>query len=144
MRKPLYIVLGAVCTLLGAIGIFVPVLPTTPFLLAASWLFLKSSRRLHLALLRQRVLGAYLYRYSAYHGVSRRTKINALILLWTSLAVSIAAVGALWVRVLLSAVGLGVTMHLLHLRTLTPAQIAQAEQERQALIAAHVKQSTQR
>jgi Uncharacterized protein conserved in bacteria len=70
--------LGIICTLLGLIGIVLPGLPTTPFLLAASWLFYKSSARLRSCLLHS-PLGQYIKNYERRRGVTRRGKMYAII-----------------------------------------------------------------
>ncbi len=73
MRRSLYIVLGCVCVALGALGVALPGLPTTPFLLAASWLFYRSSPRLQERLLNSS-LGAYIRNYQRLGGMRPKTK----------------------------------------------------------------------
>ncbi len=87
MRKTLYIVLGSVSIVLGIIGIFVPGLPTTPFLLLSSWLFYKSSKKLHDRLHRSR-LGKYIRRYESREGVSIWSKVISLVCMWTMIFIS--------------------------------------------------------
>lgn len=86
---------GLVCVGLGAIGIFVPVLPTTPFLLLAAWCFIRSSRRLHAWLLGHRRLGPYVAGFLDGGGMPRRAKRTTLVTLWSFIALSAVIV---WVR----------------------------------------------
>lgn len=80
MKRIIYIALGSLCVGLGTIGIFVPGLPTTPFMLAASWLFYRSSPRLREKLLAS-WLGAYIRDYEKNKGLTPRTKIMAIIMM---------------------------------------------------------------
>lgn len=88
MKKVLFITIGCVSIVLGIIGIFVPGLPTTPFLLLSSWLFYKSSRRLHDALHRSKYLGSYISRYQDKRGVSIWSKLITIALMWTMISIS--------------------------------------------------------
>ncbi|MCC6157466.1 MAG: YbaN family protein [Deltaproteobacteria bacterium] len=120
LRSSLLVSAGVVCVVLGAIGIVVPVLPTTPFLLLAAACFLRSSERLHAWLLGNRVFGEYLRRYVSGEGIPRSSKITTIVLLWITLAVSIFAVvpaGLWWVRLALAAIGVGVTIRILRIPT---------------------------
>ena len=74
MKRTIYIIIGCISVVLGIIGIFVPGLPTTPFLLLSSWLFYNSSKRLHNALHRSKWLGPYLRRFQERKGVGWKTK----------------------------------------------------------------------
>ena len=76
MRRTLYIVFGLLCVGLGALGVVVPGLPTTPFLLLASWLFYRSSPRLQEWLL-QSWLGAYIRNYHRRGGMTATQKAGA-------------------------------------------------------------------
>jgi len=118
----LLVAAGSLSLALGVIGIFLPVLPTTPFLLLSAFFYLRGSERLHHWLLHHRILGRPLREYLHYRAVRRRNKVGALVLLWTTLLVSILLVNLLWVRLLLVAVGIAVSLHVGSLRTLRPEE----------------------
>ncbi|MDR0982198.1 MAG: YbaN family protein [Culturomica sp.] len=88
MYKVLYIFIGCISLALGILGIFVPGLPTTPFLLLSSWLFYKSSKRLHDALHRSKWLGAYIRRYESGEGVGRTSKVVSILMMWIMISIS--------------------------------------------------------
>lgn len=120
LKKTLYNVAGTVALLLGIVGIFLPLLPTTPFLLLASACYMRGSDRMHHWLMNQRHLGPYLRSYQQGRGIPLRAKITALALMWTSLTVSMWFVPLPWVRALLLIPGIAVTIYLLRMRTLDP------------------------
>ncbi len=106
MKKQLYIAGGCLALALGIIGIFVPGLPTTPFLLLSSWLFYRSSKRLHDALHRSRWLGGYLRRYQSREGVGWRTKAVSLLCMWGMICLSAFIILEGWqIRTLLLVLG---------------------------------------
>ncbi len=104
--------------ILGILGIVVPLLPTTPFLLLSSFLFYKGSEKLNKWLLNNRILGEYIYNYKTYHAVKRRTKIFAITFLWNTLSISFYLLDNLIIRLFLIVVGVSVTIHLLSMKTL--------------------------
>lgn len=107
MKRTIYIIIGCISVVLGIIGIFVPGLPTTPFLLLSSWLFYNSSKRLHDALHRSKWLGPYLRRFQERKGVGWKTKAVSIACMWTMISISAFVVFENWhVRLLL--LGLGV------------------------------------
>lgn len=83
---------GIVSLLLGAIGAFLPVLPTVPFILLAAWLFLKSSPRAHAWLYQHRLFGPPLKQWKENKAISRRSKFFAISMIFVSTAV-------IWARV---------------------------------------------
>lgn len=87
MKKTLFIIIGMLSVVLGITGIFIPGLPTTPFLLLSSWLFYRSSGRLHDWLHRSR-LGKYIRRYESREGVSKKSKLISVFCMWTMICIS--------------------------------------------------------
>ncbi len=86
--------LGVLCIALGVIGVFVPGLPTTEFVLAASFLFARSSPRLQRWLESNRWLGPSLRRFRETRGMPRQAKLIALASMWTGLSLSIYALSS--------------------------------------------------
>lgn len=107
---------GFLCVALGTLGIFLPVLPTVPFLLLAAACFARSSERFHNWLLEHPHLGPILHAYLDGQGIPLRAKISALVLLWVSIPVSVFFfIPLLWIQILLIGIGLAVSVHLLRL-----------------------------
>lgn len=116
-----YLLIGAgFCSLgLGVAGIFLPVLPTTPFILLAASLFMKSSYRLYRWIRSHRVFGGYIDNYLNRHGITARQKAFSIAALWLTLgAAAVFAVDSLFMRALFGAVAVGVTIHLVMIKTL--------------------------
>jgi uncharacterized membrane protein YbaN (DUF454 family) len=113
--------LGCVSTAVGVIGIFLPVVPTTGPLLLAAVCFDRSSPRFHSWLLNNRLLGGYIRNYKEGRGLPMLQKVCTIGLLWTTITVSIVfAVSAWWGRVLLAAIAVAVTAHIVTLPTSRP------------------------
>jgi len=118
LKNTILTALGLLAVVLALIGIFLPVLPTTPFLLLASGLFVRSSKRMHDWLMHNRILGPYLHTYLSCRAVTRRTRRHALVFLWTSLSLSMLWIDKPIVRLVLPIIGLAVSLHLLMLKTI--------------------------
>ena len=104
---------------LGVLGVFLPLLPTTPFLLLAAACFVKSSDRLYRSLMNHRQLGPYIRNYREHRAVGRGQLTATLILLWATLAASAFVTPATRpVQLALLLVGIAVTIHLLSLKRL--------------------------
>lgn len=100
---------------LGAIGVALPVLPTTPFIILAAICFSGSSPRMYIWLSESRYFGEFITNYREGSGVSRRTKVISLFFLWTLLLVSMYFSGII-VAMILAIVGVCVTAHILLLK----------------------------
>jgi len=108
---------------LGMLGIALPVLPTTPFVLLAAACFLRSSKRLHAWLVSSPRFGPHINNYLAGRGLRQRTKVVALVMLWASVLSSAHFfVSLLVVDVLMIAIAAAVTVYILRLPTYTGAQ----------------------
>ena len=117
VKKLLFIALGFVALAFGVVGIVLPLLPTTPFVLLAAACFSAGSKRCDDWLRRSRLFGPYIENYRTRQGISVRRKIASLIFLWVGLIVSMAIVRTLLIFIVLSAVGVGVTIHILMIKT---------------------------
>jgi uncharacterized membrane protein YbaN (DUF454 family) len=104
------IVCGTICVGLGILGIFLPLMPTTVFLLMAAACYARSSDRFHRRLVEHPVLGPYIQHR---RGLTTRQKTYILTALWVSLAITMVFTArAAWMRALLMLVGAGVTLHI--------------------------------
>jgi uncharacterized membrane protein YbaN (DUF454 family) len=124
LKKPakiVLIVLGTLCVVLGLIGILLPVLPTTPFLLLAAASYARSSDRFYDWLLNNRWFGTYIRNYREGKGATLHHKITALVLLWGTIGYSaIFIVSLWWVRLILFIIATAVTFHLAKMPTYRP------------------------
>lgn len=110
-------VVGILAVVLGVVGLFLPLLPTTPFLLLASACFMRGSERLHRRLLANPWCGKLIRDFEEHRSIPRRAKVLALVTMWLSISLSIYLVPQPWLRLLLAAIASGVTVYLLRLRS---------------------------
>jgi uncharacterized membrane protein YbaN (DUF454 family) len=114
ITRPLLIVAGTTSTAIGIVGIFVPILPTTPFLLLAAACYMRSSERFYRWLTQNRFFGVYIRNYIEGRGIPVRVKVITLTLLWLGIGLSATfATENLIVRIVLGAIAVGVTVHIL-------------------------------
>lgn len=119
--KYFYLISGFLLVAIGVIGIFLPLLPTTIFLILASICFLKSSPKANDWLRNHKVLGGYIDNYQNKTGLTRNSKIANIITLWTSISLSaFFLTNELYIRIILLAIAIGVTVHLLMIKTKQP------------------------
>ena len=118
LRKALLIAAGSVSLGLGVVGIVLPLLPTTPFLLLSAACYLRSSERLYNWLMNHRLFGKIISDYLHHRSISLPYKILSLSLLWITIGYSaIFVVGKLWVSILLFLIATGVTIHILSFKS---------------------------
>ena len=110
---------GTVCLVLGAIGIILPILPTTPFLLLSAACYIRSSEQMHKWLLGNRWFGEYIKNYQAGRGIPMKSKVLALTILWATILYSTFFIvdEILVAQVALFIVAAGVTVHLMRVPT---------------------------
>ena len=127
--RALWFIAGTICVVLGAIGIVLPILPTTPFLLAAAACYYKSSEKMHRWLLNNKWFGEYIRNYTEGKGLTRKTKIIALTVLWITIILStifmlnriLPAQLVLPLQLVMIAVAVAVSIHILRLPTFKKA-----------------------
>jgi uncharacterized membrane protein YbaN (DUF454 family) len=109
---------GLVMVVLGIIGIFLPVMPTTPFLLLAAFLFARSSNRFYTWLITNRYFGSHIRNYREKRGIKLRVKVASISMLWITILLSaFVFVSNLYIRVLLLLIATVVTIHILTVKT---------------------------
>lgn len=116
MRRVILMALGFGALGLGAVGMALPVLPTTPFVLCAAGCFGASSPRLYQRLAATRYFGEYIRNYKHKTGISRRARATGLLFLWATLGISMALSQKPTVIAILAVVGVAVSIHLLTIR----------------------------
>ena len=122
LLKALLIVAGTISVALGVIGIFLPLMPTTVFLLLAAACYARSSERFYQRLINHRYLGSYIRNSREGRGMRRRDKAITLVLLWVGIgATMIFSVQAVWLRLLLAVIAVSVTVHVVRIPALRPA-----------------------
>jgi len=117
IKKIFLLIIGFLALGLGTVGILLPILPTTPFILLAAGCFSASSSRLSNLLKRSKYFGSYIENYHNKIGIPRRIKQRSIIYLWASLIISMVVTRTLPMVILLIVVGLVVTIHLITLKT---------------------------
>jgi|APTNR8051073442_1049403.scaffolds.fasta_scaffold36768_1 uncharacterized membrane protein YbaN (DUF454 family) len=88
MLKILMIIGGTLSLVIGITGIFIPGLPTTPFLLLTTALYIRSSEKLYNKLLKTRIIGDYIREYREAKGMTLRQKVSSISLMWTMISIS--------------------------------------------------------
>lgn len=115
----LYTILGILSLNLGVIGIFLPVLPTTPFLLLSAGLFFRGSDRLYNWLMNHKHLGPYIKNFRENKSIPLKAKIYSISLLWVSILISVIFfIPILFVKIFLLVIAVAVTIHILRYKTM--------------------------
>ena len=109
---------GSLCIGLAVLGLFLPLLPTTPFLLLASACYVRSSERLHNWLMGNRLLGPYVRNFRQRRGIPLRAKFTTVALLWLPLLYSVYRLDLPWLEALLVLMGLCWSVVIFRMKTL--------------------------
>jgi uncharacterized membrane protein YbaN (DUF454 family) len=113
IKQSFFVILGTFFLGIGIIGIVVPVLPTTPFLLLASFFYVRSSKRLYNWLLANKILGVYIRNYIGGKGIPLKVKLFTITLLWTVIIATVVfVVEELVLRIIIVLVAIGVSVHI--------------------------------
>lgn len=117
--KYLLIILGSLSLALGVIGIFLPLLPTTPFLLLSAALYVRSSEKLYQWLIHQKYLGSYIRNFREHRAIPLRAKIVSVSMVWITLTYCAIAVSEhLAIKALFILLAIGISLHILSYKTL--------------------------
>lgn len=116
--KVILVAAGSIFVVLGVAGIFLPLLPTTPFLLLAAICYVRSSQKLYDKLINNKLLGSYIKNYLNGGGIPLRSKIISISLLWLTIGYSVIfLMQVFWLKLILLLIAAGVTTHILWIKT---------------------------
>jgi uncharacterized membrane protein YbaN (DUF454 family) len=118
VQRRLLATAGTVSVGVGIAGIFIPILPTTPFLLLAAYCYMRSSSRLYRWMLNNRFFGSYIRNYIEGRGMPLQLKIITIALLWITIGLTMAfAVEHIAIRIVLIIIAVAVTTHIVMIKT---------------------------
>lgn len=119
MKKTTFVILGTISFVLGVVGIFLPVLPTTPFLLLTAALYARSSEKLYVWLMNHKIFGEYIRNFREEKAIPLKGKIMSIGMLWVFILYSIGfVVNEKWyLQLLLGGIATAVTIHILSFKT---------------------------
>lgn len=117
--KNILTIIGFISLGLGIIGAFLPLLPTTPFILLSAAAFAKSSEKMHNWLYNHRIFGEILRDFHLHKTIPLYAKIISISMMWTSILLTIFTVASdkLWLQIVLMAIAVGVSFHILRYKT---------------------------
>ena len=125
------IIVGCISLGLGVLGIFLPMLPTTPFLLLSAAAWVKASPSLYEWLINHKVFGEYIRNYREHRAIPLHVKIVSVTLVWLTIGYCIFAVVDewWWAQVLMTLLAIGISWHILSFKTLKKAEIGERKSE---------------
>ena len=114
------VIIGSVSLALGVMGIFLPMLPTTPFLLLSAAAWVKASPQLYAWLLNHKVFGEYIRNFREHRAIPLRVKITSVSLVWLTIGYCILRVVTewWWAQLLMGLLAVAISWHILSFKTL--------------------------
>ncbi len=118
IKKYLYLFIGCISLGMGLLGLFLPVLPTTPFLLLTAYLFYNSDKVWHDRLMNHPVTGPIIKDYTIHKSITFKKKVIILSTLWITMTINMVwIISNIWIQLLLLLISIGVTIHILRIKT---------------------------
>jgi len=117
MKNLILTMFGFIFLGLGVVGVSIPVMPTTPFVLLAAACFSVSNKKIFNWLQKNRFFGPYIENYRTKQGIKKSLKIISIFILWSGLIISMVIMRTMWIYIMLGIVGICVTIHLLLIKT---------------------------
>ena len=88
MKKGVYFIVGSISLAAGVVGVFLPVIPTTPFILLSAWCFFRSSEKVYQWVISNKKFGPTIENYQEGRGITKKTKIRAIVMMWLTISLS--------------------------------------------------------
>ena len=118
-KKGVYFIVGVLSLGAGIIGVFLPVLPTTPFILLSAWCFFRSSTRFYEWVISNKRFGPTIQNYQEGRGITQPTKVRAIVMMWLAITVSVYFfITNIYIITLMYAIAVAVTVYIYRLPTL--------------------------
>ena len=118
VKRTIYVFIGTIFLVIGAIGVVIPVLPTTPFLLLAAACYVRGSDRLHHWMINNRIFGEFIRNYREGKGITFRNKLLTIVFLWVSISFSaLFIIERPMIKALLFLIAIAVSAHIVLLPT---------------------------
>jgi len=119
IKSKILIFFGSFFLIIGIIGIFIPILPTTPFLLLSAACYARGSEKFYNWLINNKWLGEYIKNYQKGRGIPLNIKILAISLLWITIVFSTIVVVSIYlIQIILIIIAIAVTIHILTIKTM--------------------------
>lgn len=117
-KKVFCFLIGSISLFIGILGIFLPILPTTPFILLTAACYARSSEKAHNWLMNNRIFGRIISDYKNKQGVPLKIKIYVISLLWITISISaLLLINIFLIKILLFIIAISVTIHILRFKT---------------------------
>ncbi len=120
IKRIAYLCLGWFSLIAGILGIFLPLLPTTPFVLLAAWCFSRSSTRFHSWLTQHRFFAPIIKDWQSGNGIPKKTRNRAIILMWISMGLSMLIIARPWAIATLFVIGIVMSLVLFRMPVKAP------------------------
>ena len=118
IKRYIYLIVGSLALAAGILGVFLPILPTTPFVLLAAWCFLRSSEKLYEWVINNETFGPTVLNFQQGKGITQKTRIRAIVMMWVTISVSAYFfVSNLYVIALMYLIAISVSLYLFRLPT---------------------------
>jgi uncharacterized membrane protein YbaN (DUF454 family) len=116
LKRVLFIICGSIFLALGLVGVVLPILPTTPFLILAAACYIRGSERVYKWMITNRIFGEYIKNYLERRGITTRQKVYTLIFLWLMITISTFFISVFFIKILVFIIAIVVSIHILTLK----------------------------
>lgn len=119
VMKGIYFIVGSISLVAGIVGVFLPVVPTTPFVLLSAWCFFRSSEKLYEWVVSNETFGPTIENYQEGRGITQKTRIKAIVMMWLTITASVYFyISNLHLIAFLYLIAIGVSIYLYRLPTI--------------------------
>ena len=119
LKKGIYLIVGSISLAAGLVGVFLPIIPTTPFILLSAWCFFRSSERLYQWVISNERFGPTIKNFHGGKGITKKMKTRAIVMMWLTISLSVYFyINNIYLIALLYIIAIGVSIYLYKLPTM--------------------------